>query len=283
MDQTFVRGLREAKALLDEGVLSQGDYESEKARLLKQREEREAAGQRMEEPEVENDMGKETQVEGEEDVSGYCGGDDGIVAPSDVIVHGLGSVEDMLNVLQDIEKKLDSAANRSPQQTEGARVSTLTRQFKNKNEFEKLVQRMKAGNARVVVRKLFLYQKDSPPTVMQEIWINDKCNPDAQGPTGDPYKEFAVVHVHHQAAIASKGGVWDVDETKHLDVVNAINVRHLAPTGQHPYQKDNMSVEQEPSLKMRRRLEERKTGPAWLDPRGVESGAALSDSASIRS
>ena len=53
MDQTFVRGLREAKALLDEGVLSQGDYESEKARLLKQREEREAAEQRMEELEVE--------------------------------------------------------------------------------------------------------------------------------------------------------------------------------------------------------------------------------------
>jgi hypothetical protein len=64
MDPTFVRGMREAKALLDEGVLSQGDFESEKARLLKQREEREAAGQRMVQPEVENGMGKETQVGG---------------------------------------------------------------------------------------------------------------------------------------------------------------------------------------------------------------------------
>jgi hypothetical protein len=53
MDPTFVRGLREAKALLDEGVLSQGDYESEKVRLHKQREEREAAAQWMEEPEVQ--------------------------------------------------------------------------------------------------------------------------------------------------------------------------------------------------------------------------------------
>jgi hypothetical protein len=52
MDPTFVRGLREAKALLDEGVFSQGDYESEKVRLLKQREEREAAAQRMEESDV---------------------------------------------------------------------------------------------------------------------------------------------------------------------------------------------------------------------------------------
>ena len=49
---------------------------------------------------------------------------------------------------------------------------------------------------------------------------------------------FAVVHVHHHTAIASKGGVRDVDETKHLDVVTAINVRHLAHIG-HSYQKDN--------------------------------------------
>ena len=162
MDPAYVRGMREAKALLDEGVLSQGEYDSEKVRLLKQREEREAAGQWMEEPEVENGMGKETQVEEEEGVSGYCGGDDGMVAPSDVIVHGLGSVEDMLKVLQDIKKKLDSAANKSPQQTEGAHESTPTRQFKNKDEFEKLVQRMKAGNAQVVLRKLF-YTRKIPP------------------------------------------------------------------------------------------------------------------------
>ncbi len=100
------------------------------------------------------------------------------------------------------------------------------------------MQRMKAGNARVVLRKHFLYRKDSPPTIMQEIWINDESNPDAQGPTGDPYKEFSVVHVHRHAAIASKGGVRDVDETKHLDVVNGINVRHLAHIG-HSYQKGN--------------------------------------------
>ncbi len=42
-----MQGMREAKALLDEGVLSQGEYESEKARLFKQREDREAAGHRV--------------------------------------------------------------------------------------------------------------------------------------------------------------------------------------------------------------------------------------------
>ena len=157
----------------------------------------EVASQRMVEPEVKNGMGKETQ-EGEEGLSSadrYCGCDDGMVAPSDVIVHGPGSVEDILDVLEDIGKQLHASINRSPQQTQGAHESKTVSQFKNKNEFEKLVQRMKAGNARVVLRKLFLYQKDSPPTVMQEIWINDKSNPDAQGPTGDQYKEFAVVHV----------------------------------------------------------------------------------------
>jgi hypothetical protein len=35
---------------------------------------------------VQNGIGKETQVEGEEGVSEYCGGDNGMVAPSDVIV-----------------------------------------------------------------------------------------------------------------------------------------------------------------------------------------------------
>ncbi len=43
---------------------SEGDYESEKVRFLKQHEERESDGQRMVESEVENVMGKETQVGG---------------------------------------------------------------------------------------------------------------------------------------------------------------------------------------------------------------------------
>ncbi len=198
------------------------------------------------EPQSKNGKGNEIEEAGvvvhgdSSGADGYCGGHDGMVAPSDVIVHGLGSVEDMLNVLEDVEKKLDSAANRSPQQTEGTYESTTTRQFKNKNEFEELVQRIKSGNAQVVLRKLFLHQKDSPPTVMQEIWIQDKSNPGAQGPTGDPYKEYTVVHVHLHAAINTKR-VQDVDETRHLDVVTAINARHLAPTGPtgHSYRKDN--------------------------------------------
>ena len=42
MDPTYVQGLREAKALLDEGVLSQEEFNHEKAELVKHREDRKA-------------------------------------------------------------------------------------------------------------------------------------------------------------------------------------------------------------------------------------------------
>jgi hypothetical protein len=42
MDPTYV-GLREAKALLDEGVLTQEEFNNEKNELVKEREERRAA------------------------------------------------------------------------------------------------------------------------------------------------------------------------------------------------------------------------------------------------
>ena len=155
------------------------------------------------------------------------GGDGGMVAPSDVIVHGLGCVDDILEVLKDIEQKLDATANSGANRT--------TRQFNSKTEFDDLVQRMKNGKAKVVLRKIFLYQKNW--TVEQEVWIQDKSNPDAQPPTGNPYKEYTVVHVHHHDAISS-GRVQDVDATKDLAFVDAINARHLAPTG-HSYQGDN--------------------------------------------
>ncbi len=81
----------------------QGFLEAPDATLNNKREE--AAGQRM---------GKETRKGGQgvNSADGYCGGDDGMVAPSDVIVHGPGSVEDMLK-LEDIKKQLDSAAAES--------------------------------------------------------------------------------------------------------------------------------------------------------------------------
>ncbi len=47
------------------------------------------------------------------------------MTPSDVMVHG---VENILEVIQDIEQKLDDTTNRS------------TRQFNNKTEFDDLVQ-----------------------------------------------------------------------------------------------------------------------------------------------
>jgi hypothetical protein len=40
MDPTYVQGLREAKALVDEGVLTQEEFNKEKNELVKEREER---------------------------------------------------------------------------------------------------------------------------------------------------------------------------------------------------------------------------------------------------
>ena len=47
MDQAYVQGLRDAKALLDEGILSEQEFMREKETLLKQREERIYERQRM--------------------------------------------------------------------------------------------------------------------------------------------------------------------------------------------------------------------------------------------
>jgi hypothetical protein len=43
MDSTYVQGLREAKAQLDEGVLTQEEFNKDKNELVKEREERRAA------------------------------------------------------------------------------------------------------------------------------------------------------------------------------------------------------------------------------------------------
>jgi len=47
MDQAYVQGLRDAKALLDEGIFSEQEFMREKETLLKQREERIYERQRM--------------------------------------------------------------------------------------------------------------------------------------------------------------------------------------------------------------------------------------------
>jgi hypothetical protein len=59
-------------------------------------------------------------------------------------------------------KALDDTTNRS------------TWQSNNKTEFDDLVQWMKKGKAMVVLRKVFLYQKNW--TVDQEVWIKDKSD-----------------------------------------------------------------------------------------------------------
>jgi len=134
------------------------------------------------------------------------------VPVSDVIVHGLGGLEDILQELQCIA----DVSTRKPD------TSGMSRKFGNTNEFKALIQRVRRGEATVVLRKVFLYRGEC--SVMQEIWIADKSNPDA---TADPLKSYAVVHVHHHAAVSNARDV----KPQHLEVVDAMNARHLAASG----------------------------------------------------
>ena len=149
----------------------------------------------------------------------------GMVAPSDVIVHGPGGIEAVLKTLRDIAETRESAGNSShPPEAPAA-----SRQYKDVNEFKALQQRVKSRDATVRLRKVFVCQGEC--NVMQEIWIEDKKNPAAQG---NPLKSYAIVHAHHHALAGDKEGITVED----LGVVDAINVRNLAPAGKG-CQKDN--------------------------------------------
>ena len=69
------------------------------------------------------------------------------VSPSDVLVHGRGSIEEVLEVLRDV---------RSVQQASGR--GGIARKFDSPNEFEELVKRVRDARATVVLWKLFLYR-----------------------------------------------------------------------------------------------------------------------------
>jgi len=142
-----------------------------------------------------------------------------MVPVSDVIVHGLGGMEDILEELQ----RIAAASTRKPD------TSGISRKFDNTDEFEALLHRVQCLQANVVLRKLFLYS--GVCSVMQEIWIADQTNPDA---AANPLKAYSVVHVHHHAAVSHARDV----KPHHLEVVDAINARHLAARGTG-YQGDN--------------------------------------------
>jgi hypothetical protein len=148
------------------------------------------------------------------------------VSPSDVLVHGRGSIEEVLEVLRDV---------RSVQQASGR--GGIARKFDSPNEFEELVKRVRDARATVVLRKLFLYRgmRRDPAqcSVMQEIWIKDKNNPDA---VNNPFKSYAVAHVHHHC----QRRVDRIEDIKpeHLAIVDSINARHICDSG-GKYQRDN--------------------------------------------
>ena len=137
------------------------------------------------------------------------------VSPCDVLVHGRGSIEEVLEVLHDI-------ARTCRREAEAPAAGGPPRKVANRDEFDRLARRLHAGQAKVVLRKLFLY-KQGTCSVMQEIWIQDKNNPDA---SWEPLKEYAVVHVHHHWH-EKVHDCADIDICRHLESVDAINVRHI--------------------------------------------------------
>jgi hypothetical protein len=92
-----------------------------------------------------------------------------VVPPANVLVHGQGGLKEVLEVLQDVEDTLNRGT---------LSASQTSRKFDRANEFKGLVERVKRGEATVVLRKLFLWRGQC--SMMQEIWIRDKCNPDAR-------------------------------------------------------------------------------------------------------
>ena len=69
---------------------------------------------------------------------------------------------------------------------------------------------------------------------MQEIWIQDKHNPDA---VRNPFKSYTVAHAHHHCQ-TRVNRVEDITP-EHLAVVDAMNVRHISDWGRADYQNDN--------------------------------------------
>ena len=72
-----------------------------------------------------------------------------VVNPSNIIVHGVGTPEDILDMLQDIE---DTCKKHSSQ--------GHTRKFDSDDEFAALVKRVKTKEAEVLLRKLFLCREE---------------------------------------------------------------------------------------------------------------------------
>ena len=86
-------------------------------------------------------------------------------------------------------------------------TSGNSRKLESKDEFNELVQRVKLGDAKLVLRKVFLY-RGSECNVMQEIWIQDKANPDARA---NLLKSYSVVHVNYHAGATHPGRVQQMD------------------------------------------------------------------------
>ena len=101
-------------------------------------------------------------------------GADTAVHEAGVLVQGRGGADEVLRVLDDIADAVEESKRTGQPQT----TSRTSRKHEDINEFQELVKRVTCGDAKVVLRKIFLYQGQC--SVMQEIWIQDKKNPHAR-------------------------------------------------------------------------------------------------------
>ncbi|KAJ1489876.1 hypothetical protein T484DRAFT_3418618 [Baffinella frigidus] len=163
---------------------------------------------------------------------------------SGVEVHSVYGVEQTLQILEDIKQagaraaEVAAARGGAPasEETGTPNVQKGADRVFSKTEFEQLVLRVEQNVAKPVLRKLFLCKHTC--NMMQEIWIQDKSNPDAKRDPEkprkkwDPLKEYAIVHLHYHDNVSRA-------EERHTELVDAVNVRHLAATPGKYYQQDN--------------------------------------------
>lgn len=119
-----------------------------------------------------------------------------IVPPVDVVVHGWGTQEDLVEAVADVGQTWRRAQAQAV--SGGGGAARATRRFDSGNEWSSFGARVASGDAYPRLRKFFHYGKSSC-NLEQEVWFWDKKNPDAKQ---NPLKEYTILHVHHHGAVA---------------------------------------------------------------------------------
>ncbi|KAJ1488191.1 hypothetical protein T484DRAFT_1783923 [Baffinella frigidus] len=160
-----------------------------------------------------------------------------IVPPVDVVVHGWGTQEDLVEAVADVGQTWRRAQAQAV--SGGGGAARATRRFDSGNEWSSFGARVASGDAYPRLRKFFHYGKSSC-NLEQEVWFWDKKNPDAKQ---NPLKEYTILHVHHHGAVAGLPSA--TSEPGNLHVVDAVDARHLCRLSDvsMSYQGDNPFID----------------------------------------